>query len=133
MAVIPPRLLKTRTTLFLFGIDFLHGIGFMCTNFYLPVVFQGVNGDSALKSGLKMFPVSLGGSLITVIVGPLVTSTKTTRPFIWTGTALMTVGAGLLVSLSEKSSLGMELGFTLVQGMGTGFVCRASSLWQRCH
>ncbi|KAJ7931714.1 major facilitator superfamily domain-containing protein [Mycena leptocephala] len=122
MAVIPPRLLKTRTTLSLFGIDFLHGIGFMCTNFYLPVVFQGVNGDSALKSGLKMFPVSLGGSLITVIVGPLVTSTKTTRPFIWAGTALMTVGAGLLVSLSEKSSLGMELGFTLVQGMGTGFL-----------
>ncbi|KAJ6581824.1 MFS general substrate transporter [Mycena capillaripes] len=122
MAAIPPRLLKTRTTLALFGIDFLQGIGFMCTNFYLPVVFQGVNGDSALRSGFKMISVALGGSLTTTMVGPLVTVTKRTRPFIWTGTALMTVGAGLLTSLNEKSSLGTELGFTLVQGIGTGML-----------
>ncbi|KAJ7656291.1 MFS general substrate transporter [Mycena polygramma] len=122
MAIIPPRLFKTRTTLSLFGIDFLHGIGFMCTNFYLPVLFQGVNGDSALRSGIKMLPVSLGGSLTTITVGLLVTATKRTRPFMWSGTALMTVGAGLLISLNEKSSLGMELGLTLVQGMGTGFL-----------
>ncbi|KAJ6514909.1 hypothetical protein C8R47DRAFT_1206267 [Mycena vitilis] len=123
MAIIPPRLFKTRTTFSLFGIDFLHGIGFMCTNFYLPVLFQGVNGDSALRSGITMLPVPLGGSLTTIIVGLLVTATKRTRPFMWSGTALMTIGAGLLISLNEKSSLGMELGLTLVQGMGTGFVC----------
>ncbi|KAJ6581799.1 MFS general substrate transporter [Mycena capillaripes] len=122
MAVIPPRLLKTRTTLSLFGIDFLHAVGFMCTNFYLPVVFQGVNGDSALRSGIKMIPVALGSSLSTIIIGPLVTVTKRTRPYIWSGTALMTVGAGLLISLNEKSNLGMELGFTLIQGLGTGFL-----------
>ncbi|KAJ6519094.1 major facilitator superfamily domain-containing protein [Mycena sanguinolenta] len=122
MAILPVRLLKTRTTLALFGIDLLHATVFMATNFYLPVIFQGVNGDSALRSGLKMFPIAVGGSIITVIVGPLVTATKLTRPFIWTGTVLMTIGAGLLVSLNENSNLGKELGFTLVQGMGTGFL-----------
>ncbi|KAJ7451532.1 MFS general substrate transporter [Mycena latifolia] len=122
MAVIPPRLLKTRTTLSLFGLAFLHGIGFMCTNFYLPVLFQGVNGDSALISGVKMFPVAVGGSFATILVGPLVSVTKVTRPFMWFGTALMTVGAVLLILLNEKSSLGMEMGFTLIQGIGTGFL-----------
>ncbi|KAF7336497.1 MFS general substrate transporter [Mycena sanguinolenta] len=122
MAILPVRLLKTRTTLSLFGIDLLHATAFMCTNFYLPVVFQGVNGDSALRSGLKMFPIAVGGSIVTVIVGPLVTATKLTRPFIWTGTVVMTIGAGLLVSLNEKSNLGKELGFTLVQGIGAGFL-----------
>ncbi|KAF7356400.1 MFS general substrate transporter [Mycena venus] len=122
MAIIPPRLLKTRTTLSLFGLCFFHGMAFMCTNFYLPVVFQGVDGDSALLSGIKLFPVALGGSLTTIVVGPLVTATKRTRPFIWGGSALMTLGAGLLISLSETSGLGMELGFTLVQGLGTGFL-----------
>ncbi|KAJ7231878.1 MFS general substrate transporter [Mycena haematopus] len=122
MAIIPLRLLKTRTTLSLFGLDLSHAITFMCTTFYLPVVFQGVNGNSALKSGIKMFPIALGGSLTTIVVGPLVTATKMTRPFIWIGTVLMTIGAGLLVLLNENSNLGMELGFTLVQGMGTGFL-----------
>ncbi|KAJ7224091.1 MFS general substrate transporter [Mycena pura] len=122
MAVIPPRLLKTQTTLSLFGLTFCHGIAFMCTTFYLPVVFQGVNGNSAFLSGLKMFPIALGSSVVTITVGPLVTATKRTRPFIWTGTALMTVGAGLLVALSEKSNLGEELGLTLIQGLGTGFL-----------
>ncbi|KAF7370381.1 MFS general substrate transporter [Mycena sanguinolenta] len=120
MAILPVRLLKTQTTLSLFGIDLLHAMALMCSNFYLPVVFQGVNGDSALRSGLKMFPIAVGASVMSMIVGPLVTVTKTTRPFIWTGTVLMTIGAGLLVSLNEKSNLGKELGFTLVQGIGTG-------------
>ncbi|KAJ7087714.1 MFS general substrate transporter [Mycena crocata] len=122
MAIIPPRLLKTRTTLSLFGLTFLHGIGFMCTNFYLPVVFQGVNGDSALMSGAKLLPVALGGSFTTILVGPLVSVTKRTRPYIWVGTALMTVGAGLLITLNETSNLGKELGFSLIQGLGTGFL-----------
>ncbi|KAJ7180875.1 major facilitator superfamily domain-containing protein [Mycena filopes] len=122
MAVIPPRLFTTRTTLSLFGLTFLHAIGFMCTNFYLPVMFQGVNGDSPLVSGVKMFPVALGASVATVTIGPIVTATKLTRPFIWAGTVLMTIGAGLLITLSEKSSLGREMGFSLVQGVGTGFL-----------
>ncbi|KAJ7016270.1 major facilitator superfamily domain-containing protein [Mycena alexandri] len=122
MAVIPPRLFTTRTTLSLFGLAFFHAIGFMCTNFYLPVMFQGVNGDSPLISGVKMFPVALGGSVATVVIGPIVTATKRTRPFIWSGTALMTLGAGLLITLSEKSSLGQEMGFSLIQGLGTGFL-----------
>ncbi|KAJ6519097.1 MFS general substrate transporter [Mycena sanguinolenta] len=122
MAILPVRLLKTRTTLSLFGIDLLHATVFMATSFYLPVVFQGVNGDSALRSGLKMFPIAVGSSIATMIVGPLVTAMKVTRPFIWTGTVLMTIGAGLLVSLNENSNLGKELGFTLVQGLGTGFL-----------
>ncbi|KAJ7095709.1 major facilitator superfamily domain-containing protein [Mycena belliarum] len=122
MAVIPPRLLKTRTTLSLFGLTFLHAIGFMCTNFYLPVLFQGVDGDSALGSGIKMLPIALGGSLASIIAGPLVSVTKVARPFIWMGTILMTIGAGLLISLSEKSNVGMEMGYTLIQGIGTGFL-----------
>nr|GAT60011.1 MFS general substrate transporter [Mycena chlorophos] len=122
MAVIPPRLLQTRTTLSLFGISFFHAIGFMCTTFYLPVVFQGVNGNSVLVSGLKMFPVALGGTLTSMIIGPLVTRTKRTKPYIIIGTVMMTIGAGLLVILNENSSLGQEMGFTLIQGMGTGFL-----------
>ncbi|KAF7309867.1 MFS general substrate transporter [Mycena indigotica] len=122
MAVIPPRLFKTRTTLALFGLTYLHAIGFICTTFYLPVVFQGVDGDSTLLSGIKMFPVALGGSFTTILVGPLVTKTKSTRPFIWTGTVMMAVGAGLLITLSESSPLGHEMGFTLLQGMGTGLL-----------
>ncbi|KAK7025058.1 MFS general substrate transporter [Favolaschia claudopus] len=122
MAIIPPRLLKTRTTLALFGLDFFHGIAFMCTSFYLPVLFQGVNGDSALISGVKMFPNALGGSFTTIIVGPIITLTKVTRPYIWTGTVLMTIGAGLLILLNESSNLGMEMGFTLIQGLGTGLL-----------
>ncbi|KAF7308900.1 MFS general substrate transporter [Mycena kentingensis (nom. inval.)] len=122
MAIIPPRLLKTRTTLSLFGVNFLHGIGFMCTLFYLPVVFQGVNGDNSLISGLKMFPVSLGGALAMTVSGPLVTFTKRTRPIIWAGTLLMGLGAGLLILLSEKSSLAAEMLFSLVQGLGAGLL-----------
>ncbi|KAJ6519095.1 major facilitator superfamily domain-containing protein [Mycena sanguinolenta] len=122
MAILPVRLLKTRTTLALFGIDLLHATVLTATSFYLPVIFQGVNGDSALRSGLKMFPIAVGSSIATMIIGPLVTAMKVTRPFIWTGSVLMTIGAGLLVSLNENSNIGKELGFTLVQGLGTGFL-----------
>ncbi|KAK7025074.1 MFS general substrate transporter [Favolaschia claudopus] len=122
MAIIPPRLLKTRTTLSLFGLDLFHAIAFMCTPFYLPVIFQGVNGDSVLISGIKMFPNALGAAFTIILVGPIITLFKITRPFMWLGTVMMTLGAGLLILLDERSNVGMEVGFTLLQGMGSGFL-----------
>ena len=122
LAVLPPRLMTTRTTLLLFLIVLLHGLAFMSVTYWLPLYYQGVFGVDALMSGIQMLPVSLGSSIVTLLVGPLLSRYSRPRPFIWIGLAGTCVGFGLLMLMDEKTSLGGQEGIPIVVGLFIGFL-----------
>lgn len=54
-------------------------------------------------------------------VGGLVTLLGFYAPFVWAGTALFTIGCGMLYTLDVGSSMGKWFGYELLAGIGVGF------------
>ncbi|KAI8871764.1 hypothetical protein GQ42DRAFT_161794 [Ramicandelaber brevisporus] len=89
--------------------------------FFIPLYFQVIKGEKAVTSGLHLIPLMCGLALLAGISGFLVSKTGIYRPFIWFGTALSTVGVGLLVLWEADSSNASYICFPLIIGVGMGF------------
>ncbi|EPQ29502.1 uncharacterized protein PFL1_02721 [Pseudozyma flocculosa PF-1] len=102
--IVPPRLVKTRTTGLILVSVALHSLPFFGATYYLPVYFQAVFGASALMSGIYMLPFSLVSSLMSSVTGIVITRTRSYRPALWFGWTVMVIGYGLMTTLDAQSS-----------------------------
>lgn len=89
--VVPPRLFRTRTTTGILISVFFHGLVFFAANYYIPVYFQ-ILGSSATLAGVKMMPFTVGGAVLSIVAGFVVSKTSKYRPTIWVGWVVMMVG-----------------------------------------
>ncbi|EJD36920.1 MFS general substrate transporter [Auricularia subglabra TFB-10046 SS5] len=119
--IIPPRLMKTRTSAAVFISIFIHAFAFFTASFYMPLYFQ-ILGSDATMSGIRLIPMSFGASLLSVVSGILLSRFKKYRPIIWTGWVIMTIGFGLMIMLDEKTSVAAQEIFLLIAGIGVGFL-----------
>ncbi|CAO3676220.1 unnamed protein product [Umbelopsis ramanniana] len=118
--VIPMRLFRMQTPVLIFATSFFFGMAFFTGIYYLPIYFQAVRGDSATAAGLELLPYMLGVVFCNISVGLLTAKTGVYRIWIWIGTALITVGSGLITMLGMYSNRGMQIGYLLVAGVGFG-------------
>jgi len=89
---------------------------------YLPVYFQLVRGVSPTMSGLRLLPMMVGLFGASIIVGQLVSKGWRYRPFPIAGTAVMTIGLGLIGTISTTTS-SFTLGvYMFILGTGIGLV-----------
>lgn len=88
--------------------------------FYCPLYFQMVMHDSATKAGLQLLPMVAGMLLGGVGNGILISRTGRYRRFIWVAISIYIVGIALLSLWDENSTLGVQIGFLLVVGVGLG-------------
>ncbi|KAG9008439.1 hypothetical protein FRB94_013263 [Tulasnella sp. JGI-2019a] len=117
--IIPPRTLKTRTTVALIISVFIHGFAFMAGSYYMPIYFQS-RGASALSSGILLIPYSLMTSLFAVLSGQVISRTGAWRPTFWFGWAVMVLGFGVMIILDGSSSRVTEVFVQLVAAIGVG-------------
>src|SRR3546814_2133869 len=77
---------------------------------------------SPSTAGLQLTPM-MGGVLVTSIVsGQIISRVGRYRVFPIVGTAVMTIGLGLLATLDTESSTWAASGYMLVLGLGLGMV-----------
>ncbi|OCF40442.1 hypothetical protein I317_05745 [Kwoniella heveanensis CBS 569] len=120
-AIIPARLLKTRTPLFFTFGSFFQSLMLMPVNFLLPQFFQGVQGASSLRSGVDLIPFSIGLSVFGVIAGEITTRLHIVRPVIWTGFALTALGFGLWYAfMTSTVSYATQEGLQILPAAGIG-------------
>lgn len=98
---------------------FIHALAFFSATYYIPLYFQ-VLGASATMAGIKMFPFSLGGALVAIASGQVVTRTSKYRPTMWFSWPVMTLGFGLMIMFDEKSSLAKQEVILAVAALGVG-------------
>lgn len=103
-AIVPRRLFKTRTTAFILCNVFSHAFAFIGASYYLPLYFQ-VLGASALLSGVKLIPYSLGSAIVSIVSGFAVAKSGKYRPIISGSFFFMTLGFCLLATLDSNSSV----------------------------
>ncbi|CAG8980445.1 hypothetical protein HYALB_00013639, partial [Hymenoscyphus albidus] len=118
--VVPMSLFQKKSTAALLLVVLLHGLTYTASQYYLPLYFQAVGGASALGSGLLVLPTALTQTFTAIFSGLLVRVIGSYMEFIWCGMAIMTIGYGLFIDLSEDFSMLKIVPFQIIAGIGIG-------------
>ncbi|KAK4700554.1 hypothetical protein P7C70_g5692, partial [Phenoliferia sp. Uapishka_3] len=101
--IMPPRLFKTRTTVFLMVGVFFHSFAQVTSSYYMPLYFQ-IRGASATMSGVALMPLSVGSAIISVSSGFVLSKTQRYRGIIIWSFFFCVLGFSLLATLDETSN-----------------------------
>ncbi|KAK4989968.1 hypothetical protein LTR50_002879 [Elasticomyces elasticus] len=127
-AMVPPRLFKQRSVVAgLWQMSFV-GAGMYVIIYYLPVWFQAVKGDSAVKAGIKLLPVMLSMLVASILFGGLAQKLGYYTPIGIIGGAIMAVGAGLFVLLEPDTGHVKWIGYQVVFGFGMALSMQTPTL-----
>jgi len=110
---------------FMTGAAMLGGIS------YLPLYFQVVNGDTPTISGLKLIPMMFGIIVGSIASGVVISKTGSYWQFPPLGTALTTVGFGVLYLLTVDYAY-VKIAFMLIC-IGFGLGCLLQTLIIICQ
>jgi EmrB/QacA subfamily drug resistance transporter len=120
--ILPLRLFANPTFVVACAVGFIVGLAMFGSVTYMPVYLQVVKGVSPSTAGLQLTPM-MGGVLVTSILsGQLISRFGRYRFFPIAGTAIMTIGLGLLSTLGQSSSTWAASGYMLILGAGLGMV-----------
>ncbi|KAJ1850339.1 hypothetical protein LPJ73_003496, partial [Coemansia sp. RSA 2703] len=118
--VVPLRLFRNRNVASMMAASFFMGACLFTPIYYVPIYYSVVENTSSTAAGIYLLPFVLGIALTSVASGLLVMRLGIYRPFMWAGTAVCTVGLGLLGLLHRDSSMAARICFLLVAGLGIG-------------
>ena len=88
--------------------------------YFLPFYFQAVKGTSAQGSGIRILPYFISVTMTTVVIGSCVSYFGVYVPFMWVGTALLTIGCTFLHMLYVQTSGARWIGYQILTGVGFG-------------
>ena len=121
LATLPPRIIiKQRTVLACALVSAFLAMGLYTHLYYLPFYFQAVQGTSAEGSGIRTIAYLVSMTVASIMVGGAVTSVGYYVPFTWVGTAMFTIGAGLIYTLRVDTISPKWIGYQILTGFGMG-------------
>jgi MFS family permease len=127
-ATVPIRVVAQRSiaggVLFLFT---LTG-SLMVVVYFLPIWFQAVKRDSAVQSGISLFPLVISLVVMSILSGGLTQRIGYYVPSMLASPILTSVGAGLLYTLTPTSNHPRWIGYQCLYGFGIGMALQTSSL-----
>jgi hypothetical protein len=119
-ALIQPHFFKDRNILVMCVYAFFIFGPMLILIYYLPIYFQSIKHVSAAQSGVRNLPFILGVSLFTIASGGLITVYGHFVPLMVIGSAISTVGAGLICTFRIDTGAGKWIGYQVVAGIGSG-------------
>ena len=119
-ALIPPRIAFKRSVAASCTVAFFLYGALLMQIYYLPFYFQAIKGRNAIGSGVDMLALVIPGALGSLFAGIAVSKVGYFAPFAITGTALATIGSGLLCTLEVDTPTGKWIGYSIIIGLGMG-------------
>ena len=119
-ALLPPRIMGQRTVAASCGLGFLTYGAITNLTYFLPIWFQVIHGDSAIISGFHMTPYFGVNAAFSLLAGYVVSATGYVTPPAIVGSAIGTVGLGLVTLLSVETTTAQWVGFEILTSAGFG-------------
>ncbi|KAK4681847.1 hypothetical protein QC764_111130 [Podospora pseudoanserina] len=119
-ALMPPRIVTQRTVAASCGMAFMTYGALINLTFFLPIWFQAIKDDSAIGSGVNMIPYFLVNAFFSLLAGIFVTRIGYVTPPAVIGSAIGTIGLGLLTLLNPRTTTGQWVGYEMVCSVGFG-------------
>ncbi|APA06474.1 conserved hypothetical protein [Sclerotinia sclerotiorum 1980 UF-70] len=120
-ATVPPNIMKKRSMWSAAWFSFCLGSYFLLLIYYLPIWFQAVKGDSAVKSGISNIPMVLTLVIVSIISGVGVTTIGYYAPFMIISSVIAAIGIGLLTTFKPDTNHAAWIGYQCLAGIGIGF------------
>ncbi|PWY85816.1 MFS general substrate transporter [Aspergillus sclerotioniger CBS 115572] len=127
-ATVPPHIFIQRSILAGFWVTCAVGVHMTMFIYYLPIWFQSVKGNSAVKSGIHLLPLVIAMVVSSIISGVGTTQAGYYTPFLVAGTCIVSIGAGLLTILQVNSTTGQWIGYQIIYGLGLGCCFQAPTM-----
>lgn len=111
-------LLPSLTLYFMFS-------SFMSSVMYITTFFQVVGQADALHSGLQLLPLIIPVVIFSILGGVAITVTQYTKPFAIIGTAIASIGLGLVTMMDRDISDAKRIGYLILPGVGMGLIMQS--------
>ena len=89
--------------------------------YFIPLFFQFVHHDSALKAGIRLLPFVCAAVTGALANGGIMERYGFYMPWFTVGGLLATIGGALLYTIHLTSGNAKVYGFSVITGLGTGF------------
>ncbi|KAA8629659.1 hypothetical protein SMACR_05798 [Sordaria macrospora] len=119
-ALIPPRIIKQRTVAASCGSAFMIYAVLINLTFFLPLWFQAIKNETAMRSGVHMVPFFVFQSVFSLIAGGIVSKFGYATPPAVIGSAIGTIGLGLLTLLNPNTTTAQWVGYEVLVAAGFG-------------
>ncbi|KAJ7911353.1 ABC transporter [Mycena leptocephala] len=119
-AMTPTAIVHSRSIYAILAYCFLGRFSLLIFSYYIPIFYQAVRHHSATKSGIDLLPFMLGLVITIISSGQLVGKTGYYWPFLVISPVFLSVGSGLLYTLSTSSSSARIAGFQILAAIGVG-------------
>jgi hypothetical protein len=113
--------------------NFLFGIVYYASLYYLPIYFQNARQYSPIISSALTIPLVVGQSITSVISGQYISRRKRYGDVLWIGYTLWTLGAGLRCLFGRHTSPIAIVFIELVEGFGCGCAFQPSKSRPHTH
>ncbi|CAI6337380.1 unnamed protein product [Periconia digitata] len=119
-AMLPSRIVRDRNIWATSVFSFFFSGSYFVPLYYLPIYFQSITNTSPTNSGVRVLPLIISFSIVTIFSGGVISKTGIATPFMPAAAVLTAVGSGLLYTLDIGSSLGKIIGYQILAGVGYG-------------
>ncbi|APA13812.1 hypothetical protein SS1G_13906 [Sclerotinia sclerotiorum 1980 UF-70] len=119
-ALIPLDILKQRSVLASCLFSFFIYSALIIHSYYLPQWFQAIKNTSAITSGVDMIPYVVCNAFFSLVAGIVVSKSGYFTPPTIIGTAIATIGCGLISTLKTDTTSAQWIGYEILSAAGFG-------------
>lgn len=127
-ATVPIRIITQRSVASGAFASFIIPGSMMMLVYYLPIWFQAIKGDSAVKSGISTIPLVLSLVVASIFAGQLTARTGYYVPQLFVCSVLMSIGAGLITTFKVDTGHAKWIGYQVLFGLGLGMGMQQASM-----
>lgn len=122
LPIIELNMFKIRNVALIMPLIFFVGMQMFAGFTFLPVYFQSVLMDTALMSGVKLFPLVVTFLFGAFLASAILQKTGKIGFLVPIGAVFLTVGLGLFALIRPDTNYGDLAGFMILFGMGMGII-----------
>ncbi|KAJ6255915.1 MFS-type efflux pump [Drechslerella dactyloides] len=127
-ASFPPRVFVQRSIAAGMWYQTFTGGAMMLFIYYLPIWFQAIQGVNATDSGIRLIPIVLSLVFASMIAGAAVRFLGYYTPFMIASSVIMSIGSGLLTTLTPTATSAKWIGYQVLFGFGLGLGMQQPSI-----
>lgn len=119
-SLVPLAIFKSISIYAIIAYAFTTRFALLLFTYYIPIFYEAAKGESATKSAILLLPLMLAVVLTVITSGQIVARTGYYWPWLVGAPVFLSVGSGLLYTISESTSNAKIIGFQILVGIGIG-------------
>ncbi|CAK7564568.1 MAG: hypothetical protein SEPTF4163_002462 [Sporothrix epigloea] len=133
LPMMPMQVFKNLNVSMLMLQSFLFGLVYQVSLYYLPLFLQNARGYTIIESAAFVLAFVLVQSTFSILSGQYSSRTKRYGELLWCGFGCWTLGAGLMLLNTRKTSVALIIVPLMINGAGAGMTLQPTLVALQAH